>query len=54
MLMRHATLVVLSAGVFLLGFTARGFIPGEPVAHAQAGGRVFELRTYTSPEGKLG
>ena len=37
---------------FVLGFLARGIVPGEPVAHAQ-GSRVFELRTYTAPEGKL-
>ena len=38
---------------FVLGFLARDVVPGEPVAHAQ-GARVFELRTYTAPEGKLG
>jgi len=38
---------------FVLGFLARGVVPGEPVAQAQ-GARVFELRTYTAPEGKLG
>jgi hypothetical protein len=38
---------------FVLGFLARGVVPAEPVAHAQSG-RVFELRTYTAPEGKLG
>jgi hypothetical protein len=37
---------------FVLGFFARGIVPGAPVAHAQ-GTRVFELRTYTAPEGKL-
>jgi len=38
---------------FVLGFLARDVIPGEPVTYAQ-GARVFELRTYTAPEGKLG
>jgi len=37
---------------FVLGFLARGTVPGEPVAYAQSG-RVFELRTYTAPDGKL-
>ena len=37
---------------FVLGFLARGVVPMEPVAHAQSA-RVFELRTYTAPEGKL-
>lgn len=41
------------AGAFALGFLVRGVVPGEPVAHAQ-GKRVFELRTYTAPDGKLG
>jgi hypothetical protein len=37
---------------FVLGFLARDVVPAEPVAHAQ-GARVFELRTYTAPDGKL-
>jgi NIPSNAP protein len=37
---------------FVLGLFARGVVPGEPVAYAQSG-RVFELRTYTAPDGKL-
>jgi hypothetical protein len=36
---------------FVLGFLARGVLP-EPVVSAQ-GARVFELRTYTAPDGKL-
>ena len=38
---------------FGLGFLARGVVPGEAVAHAQGSARVFELRTYTAPDGKL-
>ena len=37
---------------FVLGFVARGVVPGESVVNAQSK-RVFELRTYTAPEGKL-
>jgi hypothetical protein len=37
---------------FVAGFAARGAVPGESVAYAQAG-RVLELRTYTAGEGKL-
>jgi hypothetical protein len=37
---------------FLMGFVLRGHVGVEPVAHAQSG-RVFELRTYTAPDGKL-
>lgn len=40
------------AAAFILGFLARGIVPGEPIAYAQSG-RVFELRTYTAPDGKL-
>ncbi len=38
---------------FVAGFAARGVMPGESAAHAQAAARVFELRTYTPAEGKL-
>ncbi len=40
--------IVFSAG-FLMGSTTRGI----PDAQAQSADRVFELRTYTAPEGKL-
>ena len=35
-----------------LGFGLGAFYSSTP-AQAQAGGRVFELRTYTAPDGKL-
>jgi hypothetical protein len=40
------------AAAFVVGFMARGVVPGEPVVQAQSA-RVFELRTYTAPDGKL-
>jgi NIPSNAP protein len=40
------------AVAFMAGFLARGVMPVESVAHAQAP-RVFELRTYEAGEGKL-
>ena len=46
------TMLAAIAAAFVLGFLVRGVVPVEPVAHAQ-GKRVFELRTYTAPEGKL-
>jgi len=46
------TMVALVAA-FAGGFVVRGVVPVEPVAHAQAAGRVFELRTYTTNPGKL-
>ncbi len=42
-------LVIFAAGVFagqLMG-------PGASVVRAQGGSKVYELRTYTAPEGKL-
>jgi hypothetical protein len=41
------------AAAFAAGFAARGVMPGEAVAHAQARQRVYELRTYTAIEGRL-
>ena len=42
--------------VFATGYFAglHGGIEGAGVAYAQSPGRVFELRTYTAHEGKLG
>ena len=40
------------AVVFLAGLGVGHMLP-SPVAHAQSDRRVFELRTYTAPEGKL-
>jgi hypothetical protein len=41
------------AAAFAAGFAARGEMPGEAVAQAQARPRVYELRTYTAVEGRL-
>jgi hypothetical protein len=50
--MKKMLSVAAIGSAFVLGFLARGVVPGEPVVSAQ-GKRVFELRTYTAPEGKL-
>ena len=42
-----------STCIFLAGLTA-GSLLQSGVAQAQAGKHVYELRTYTAPEGKLG
>jgi hypothetical protein len=43
------------AGVFAAGFSAGNVAHWRGTAlHAQDGAPVFELRTYTAPEGKLG
>ena len=39
--------------VFLAGVSA-GSLMQSGIAHAQAGKHVYELRTYTAPDGKLG
>ena len=44
--------VAYSAAVLLVGFVA-GNLTNRAVVQAQAANRVFELRTYTAPEGKL-
>ena len=42
------------AAVFLAGFVLGNAVRPWDVVHAQSNARVFELRTYTAPEGKLG
>ena len=40
--------------VFLAGFSLGSVFQSRGVVKAQGAGPVFELRTYTAPEGKLG
>jgi hypothetical protein len=42
-----------STVIFVAGFSL-GSVRQSGIAHAQAGKHVYELRTYTAPEGKLG
>ena len=46
-------LVVFAVAVFVAGFTATTVWQGDTAVQAQSNGRVFELRTYTTMEGKL-
>jgi hypothetical protein len=39
--------------VFVAGFALGGIFQARSVVSAQGKGRVYELRTYTTPEGKL-
>lgn len=48
--MTRATMVL----VFGAGMLVGGMLTPFGAARAQTGQRVFELRTYTAPEGKLG
>jgi hypothetical protein len=43
-----------STAIFVAGMSAGSMLQSGMVAHAQGDKRVFELRTYTAPEGKLG
>ena len=46
-------LVVFGVVVFVAGFTAGIVWQPDTTVQAQSHGKVFELRTYTTPEGKL-
>jgi hypothetical protein len=52
--MKKLLTIAALALAFAGGFAVRGVVPGEPTVHAQAAGKVFELRTYTANPGKLG
>jgi hypothetical protein len=43
-----------STAIFVAGMSAGSMLQSGAVAQAQGDKRVFELRTYTAPEGKLG
>ncbi len=51
--MRRITTLGLFVLTFTAGFFARGAVTSTPV-FAQGSPRVFEIRTYTAPDGKLG
>ena len=51
MIVRPHVAVAVIAAVFGIGFALGGFL--QESVSAQSGTRVFELRTYTAPEGKL-
>ncbi len=51
---RKPLLFTLVAFVFGAGFILGSSAQGADVLHAQSANRVFELRIYTAPEGKLG
>lgn len=46
-------LFAFSAGAFVAGLSLGSVLQPGTAAHAQSGGRVFEIRTYTANEGKL-
>ena len=54
MLAHKRFVLVLLTVVFVAGFVLGGVVQPWDVVRAQSSARVFELRTYTAPEGKLG
>jgi hypothetical protein len=48
----HSTALIVAIIAFAGGFAARGVVMPATI-HAAAANRVFELRTYTAPPGKL-
>lgn len=54
MLKHRLSSVIYSATLLLAGFAAGSLFSQDATLEAQAANRVFELRTYTAPEGKLG
>ena len=54
MTMRRGLAALSMTAVFLLGFSLGNVFHARGEVSAQGGGTVFELRTYTAPEGKLG
>jgi hypothetical protein len=52
-MVKRTSLMLGAAAIFVAGFSLGSVMQHAAVAHAQAG-KVYELRTYTAPEGKLG
>lgn len=52
--MSRLSLFIIVAVVFAAGIGVGRWSGSSTVVHAATNGRVFELRTYTAPEGKLG
>jgi NIPSNAP len=51
---RRGLLALIVTVVFVAGFSLGAAFQPRSVVSAQGSGAVFELRTYTAPEGKLG
>jgi hypothetical protein len=53
MLSKSWLTIGVSVALFVAGFSVGSVWQAGAVAHAQNSTRIFELRTYTAPEGKL-
>jgi NIPSNAP len=54
MLKRRLSVAIYSAALLTAGFVAGHVFADRTAVQAQTANRVFEMRTYTAPEGKLG
>src|SRR5437762_10278626 len=53
MVKRTSLMLGAATAIFVAGFSVGTVMQNAAIAHAQAG-KVYELRTYTAPDGKLG
>jgi len=53
MVKKTGSMVAAAAAIFVAGIAVGSTMQNMGIAHAQSG-KVYELRTYTSPDGKLG
>lgn len=51
--MHRGSVLLIAAAAFVAGLAVHAAIVAPPAVAAQTANRVFELRTYTAPEGKL-
>jgi hypothetical protein len=52
-MLKTSWMAAAAAAIFAAGLAAGSVMQNAAVAHAQSG-KVYELRTYTAPDGKLG
>jgi NIPSNAP len=52
-MLKTSFMAVAATAIFVAGFSLGSVTQRSSTAHAQSG-KVYELRTYTAPEGKLG
>jgi hypothetical protein len=52
-MLKTSSMAAAAAAIFTAGLAVGSVMQNAAVAHAQSG-KVYELRTYTAPEGKLG
>ena len=53
-MLKHTWLALVGSTVIFVAGMSAGSLLQSGIAQAQAGKHVYELRTYTAPEGKLG